>query len=103
MDHDNRIEVDGVWEPLVRCRLLARDFKGKDKGMNDLFAETPPLEAKKIILSRVVTQKIGGRWRSIMFIDAKKAHLRLVYVEDVYIELPEECGEDSGMCGKRKH
>ena len=33
-----------IWD--VRCRLVGRDFKGGDKGRDDLFAETPPLEAK---------------------------------------------------------
>ena len=34
---------DGKLE--IRSRLVARDFKGNDKGRDDLFAETPPLEA----------------------------------------------------------
>ena len=33
------------------CRLVARDFKGKDKGRDHLFAATPPLEAKKLLFS----------------------------------------------------
>ena len=36
----------------VRCRLVARDFKGDDKDRDDLFAETPPLEAKRLLLSK---------------------------------------------------
>ena len=35
-----------------------------------------------------------------MFIDARKAHLNPRCEEDVYIELPEECGAAPGMCGK---
>ena len=35
-----------------------------------------------------------------MFIDVKKAHLNPKCEEDVYIELPEECGAPPGMCGK---
>jgi hypothetical protein len=31
---------------LIRSRLVARDFKG-GKDCDDLFAETPPLEAKR--------------------------------------------------------
>ena len=38
----------------VRCRLVARDFKGNDKGRDDLFAATPPLEAKRMLLSRLL-------------------------------------------------
>ena len=36
------------WE--IRCRLLARDFKGGEKHRDDLFAETPPLEARGFYL-----------------------------------------------------
>ena len=35
----------------IRCRLVARDFKGGENGRDDLFAETPPLEAKRMLLS----------------------------------------------------
>ena len=35
----------------VRGRLVARDFKGNDKDRDDLFAETPPLEGKRLLLS----------------------------------------------------
>ena len=37
----------------VRCRLVARDFKQKrDQGREDLYAETPPLEAIRVQLSK---------------------------------------------------
>ena len=35
---------------LVRSRLVARDFKGGDTGRDDLFAATPPLEAKRFFV-----------------------------------------------------
>ena len=84
----------------IRSRMVARDFKGEDKDRDDLFAETPPLEAKRMLLSRAVTRKRDGSYRNLMFIDAKKAHLNPRCEEDVYIELPEECGAPPGMCGK---
>ena len=83
----------------VRSRLVARDFKGGDKGRDDLFAETPPLEAKRLLLSRAVTRKERG-YRKLMFIDARKAHLNPKCEEDVYINLPEECGCPENHCGK---
>jgi hypothetical protein len=62
----------------VRCRLVARDFRQKkDKGREDLFAETPPLEAIRMQLSKAVTRRMRGSkrgCRKIMFIDAKKAY-----------------------------
>ena len=33
----------------ARSRLVARDFKGDDNDRDDLFAETPPLEAKRLL------------------------------------------------------
>ena len=86
------------WE--IRCRLVARDFKGGDKDRDDLFAGTPPLEAKRLLLSRAVTRRRDGRYRKLMFIDARKAHLNPKCDQDVYIQLPEECGVGEGMCGK---
>ena len=46
----------------VRCRLVARDFRGKDKGRDDLFAATPPLEAKGMLLSQATrTDGVRGQ------------------------------------------
>eukprot|EP00973_Karenia_brevis_P046301 6420473-Karenia_brevis.AAC.1 len=59
----------------VRSRMVAKNYKGKDKGRDDLFAETPPLEAKRMLFSRAVTKRDDGRQRKLMFIDVKKAHL----------------------------
>ena len=89
---------EGVME--VRSRLVARDFKGKDNKRDDLFAETPPLEAKRMLLSRAVTRRRDRRKRKLLFIDARKAHLNPRCEQDVYIELPEEAGAGPGMCGK---
>ena len=84
---------------LVRSRLVARDFKGGDKGRDDLFADTPPLEAKRLMFSKAATKGRKG-WRKLMFIDAKKAHLNPRCEEDIYVELPEECEAPPGLCGK---
>ena len=81
---------EDTWD--IRCRLVARDFKGNDKDRDDLFAGTPPLEAKRILFSRAVTRRFDGEPRKLMFIDAKKAHLNPKCEDDVYIELPPECG-----------
>ena len=43
--------------PDVRCRLVARDFKGKhDSDREDLFAATPQAEAERLALSRATTR-----------------------------------------------
>ena len=90
------------WE--IRCRLVARDVKGGDKGRDDLFAETPPLQGKRLLLSRCLTRrKDGRRRRKLLLIDARKAHLNYLCEDDVYVELPEECGCPEGVCGKLKY
>jgi hypothetical protein len=40
----------GLLEWIARSRLVARDFKGNDKNRDDLFAEAPPLEAKRLLI-----------------------------------------------------
>ena len=91
-------ETLGEW--LVRSRLVARDFKGEDKDRDDLFAETPPLEAKRMLFSRAATRREDGRWRKLMFIDVRKAHLNPRCEQDVYIDLPKEASGGEGQCGK---
>ena len=69
----------------VRCGLVARDFEGGDKDRDDLFAATPPLEAKRMLLSRAATRKTVGctGLRKLLVIDAKKAYLNPRCMEDV--------------------
>ena len=40
------------------------------------------------------------RWRKLRFIDVKKAHTYSECEDEVFIELPEECGAAPGKCGK---
>ena len=43
---------------------------------------------------------MGGRRRNLLFVDVRQAHLNPRCEEDVYIELPEECGLGKEVCGK---
>ena len=52
-------------EMMVRSRLVAMDFKGGDKDRDDLFAGSPPLEAKRLLLSRAGTRRGDGRKGSL--------------------------------------
>ena len=92
--------VDTLKSDGVRSRLVARDFKGGDKDRDDLFAATPPLESKRLLISRAATRVKGRLTRKLLFIDAKKAHLNPRCKEDVYIQLPEEAEGGAGKCGK---
>ena len=94
--------------PEVRSRLVARDFKTKEKREHeDLFAATPPIEAGRLVISKAATWGIlpngKKKLRKLMFIDAKKAHLNPYCEDNVYIELPEEAGVGVGKCGKLQH
>ena len=85
---------------VIRCRLVARDFKGSDKDRDDLFAATPPIENKRLLLSRAATRGRNGKFRKLLFVDARKAHLNPKCEEEVYIELPPGAKGGEGMCGK---
>ena len=79
----------------IRCRLVAKEINtGKRE---DLFAASPPLEAKKALFSMAVTKGIGwGRGQKNMkleFIDISRAFFHA----DAYVQLPEE-DEEEGMC-----
>ena len=83
-------------------RLVAQEIK-RDK-REDLFAATPPLEAKKMLFSMAVTEgygylgedKEGGM--KIDFIDVRRAFFHAPALRRVYVALPEEEAEE-GMCG----
>eukprot|EP00973_Karenia_brevis_P047596 6605690-Karenia_brevis.AAC.1 len=53
----------------VRSRMVAKNYKGRHKGRDDLFAETPPLEAKRVLMSRAATKRVDGRSRKLMLTD----------------------------------
>ena len=86
-------------KPEMRCRLVARDFRGADKDREDLFAAAPPWELKKLLMSHAA-ERSNGKTRKMLLIDVKKAHLNSECTEDVFIELPEEVGAAKGKVGK---
>lgn len=98
IDIDRGDEVHGEYG----SRLVAKEIK-LDK-RNHLFAATPPLEAKKMLLSYPMTAGIGylpgeEGGMKLNFIDISRAYFQADAIRDVYVELPsEDWGE--GMCGK---
>ena len=90
--------------PECRSRLVAKDIKINKN--EDLFAATPPLEAKKALF-RIGARKMAGhntiraRKMKLLFIDVRKAHLNAHCDKtDVFVELPEEASSSPGKCGK---
>ena len=90
-------------EPDYRSRWVAQEIKHDKR--DDLFAATPPLEAKKLLLALAVTEGIGyqsGDKRNgyrLDFIDVKRAYFHAKARREVYVKLPDEDYEP-GMCAK---
>ena len=87
------INKGDLLNPDYRSRLVAKEIK-RDK-REDLFAATPPLEAKKMLFSLAVTEGIGfhgdrSRGMKIDFIDVRRAYFHAKCKRKVYIELPKE-------------
>ena len=84
----------------IRSRLVAQEYsQGK---LSTIFAATPPLEAKKALLSMAVTEGIGhgdGWCYKLDFIDIKRAYFYAPAKRDVYVRLPMEDATE-GYCGK---
>ena len=91
--------------PEYRSRLVAQEIKTDKR--EDLFAATPPLEAKKLLMALAVTDGVGfkaGRKKKGMrldFIDVRRAYFHARARRLVYVALPEEDYEE-GMCGRLK-
>ena len=87
------VEVNkgGRENPEYRSRLVAQEVKTDKR--EDLFAATPPLEAKKMLLAIVVSQwgMKHGRRMKLDFIDVRRAYFHAKARRDVFFKLP---GED---------
>ena len=89
--------------PKYRSRLVAKEIKIDKR--DDLFAATPPLEAKKLLLSLALTEGFGfdsrgnNRPLKLDFIDVRRAFFHAPCRREVYVELPAEDAEE-GMCGR---
>ena len=88
--------------PEYRSRLVAKEFKLGS--IEELFAATPPLEAKKLLMSMATTEGIGycrhGKHKPLKldFIDVRRAFFYAPARREVYVDLPLEDHEE-GMCG----
>ena len=89
--------------PEYRSRLVAQELKCQSN-MSDLFAATPPWEAKKLLFSLAVTEGIGYKTghkeqgQKLMFIDIRRAYFHSPARRKVYVRLPPE-DATPGYCG----
>ena len=82
----------------VRARLVAKEIKSDSR--LDMFAATPPLEAKKFLLPRAATSGWLGAnkgHRKSIFIDIKRAYMYAPEVREIYVELPPKDAEPECM------
>ena len=88
--------------PEYRSRLVAKEIKRDSR--TDLFAATPPLEAKNLLFSMVVTKHVGyihdkRKGMKIDFIDIRRAYFHAKARRQVFVSLPPE-DDKEGMCGE---
>ena len=78
--------------PDVRARLVGCELNQGNR--NDAFsASTPPLEGKRILFSRYVSERHRfGRPLRISFIDVRKAYFNAIPERAIYMRLPKEMG-----------
>ena len=83
------------WDDITReyrSRLVAQEIQTDKR--EDLFAATPPLEAKKMLFSVAVTAGVGhqegnpSRGTCMDFIDIRRAFFHAEALREVYICLP---------------
>ena len=90
-------------QPDYRSRLVAQEINNNKR--DDLFAATPPLEAKKLLFSMAVAAGIGyegglrEKGKKLDFIDVRRAYFHAKARRPVYVQLPEEDKEE-GQCGR---
>lgn len=81
--------------PNYRSRIVAKELKSADKHRDDLFAATPPLEAKRALISMAVTESLGfpkGKPQDGMkldFIDVRRAYYHAHSRRPLCVQLPE--------------
>ena len=83
--------------PEYRSRLVAQELKKDTR--EDLFAATPPLEAKKALFSLAATTLARGRGslpgvQKLLFVDVKRAYFYAKARRAVYVKLPAEDWEE---------
>ena len=97
------INKGDVLHPDNRSRLVAKEIKRGPS--DDMFAATPPLEAKKSLFSMALTQFAKGRAQGVrgtqklLFVDVRRAYFYAPARRPVFVTLPDEDAQE-GMCGR---
>lgn len=88
----------------MRARLVACEVNkgGVDNRHDAFYASTPPVEAKKVLFSRLAQERQrGGVPLRLDFLDVKKAYFNGIPKRDVYMQLPKELGLPSHFVARQ--
>ena len=85
--------------PDVRARLVGCEINTyKD---DSFYASTPPLEAKRMLLSEFATQRTrNGKPLQLSFVDIRKAYFHGIPKRALFVRLPKEFGLGSGVVAR---
>ena len=87
--------------PDMRARLVACEVNKGDRH-DAFYASTPPLEAKKVLFSRLAQERYrNGEPLRLDFLDVKKAYFNGIPKRDVYMQLPREMGLPSHFVARQ--
>ena len=92
-------------QPEYRSRVVAMEIKrgNEDKSVDhELFAEMPPIEALRMVISHAATLGKNGEARHLLVADVRRAYFCAKARRPIYIEIPMEDLEegDEGRCGE---
>lgn len=79
--------------PDIRARLVACEVATEKS--DAFFASTPPLEAKRLLLSQLASQRVlpDGRALEVSFVNVRKAYFNAVPKRQLHLYLPKEMGQ----------
>ena len=84
----------------IRARLVATEVN--DAKSDEYFASTPPLEAKRMMLSEYATARVDkfGKDLQVSFVDIRKAYFNATPKRNVHLVFPKELGMAKGRIAK---
>ena len=90
-----------IHDPDVRARLVAQEVNTHPE--DSFFAATPPLEAKRMLMSEFATERYrDGKPLKLSFIDVRKAYFNGIPTRKLFVRLPKELGLPPNIVGKLK-
>ena len=84
----------------VRARLVACEINTFKDETGSFYASTPPLEAKRMLLSQFATERTrDGAALQLSFVDIRKAYFNAIPERSISVCLPPELGLSSKIVG----